>query len=893
MATTKDSPGDRAIRVLLLEDRATDADLMIRELRRAGFAPDVVRVERRAEFVQRLDEEWELILSDYNLPDITGLKAADLVRERKLEVPLIIVSGTVGDELAAECIKRGAHDYVLKDRLARLGPAVTNAMEAVRLRAERRIGRHLEVLQATALETAADGIVITDVKGVISWVNPAFTRMTGYSAEEAIGQTPRLLKSGRHGRDYYKKLWDTLLSGETWRGNFVNRRKDGTIYEDEHTITPVRTGGEEITHFIAIMHDVTEKRKAEESLRLFRALVDQSSDALEIIDPPTGRFLDVNDRECLDLGYPREELLRLGVPDIDPAFTTSEMWPALAREIKVTGELRGESTHRRKDGSEFPIEYHARWVTLDRDYVVTVVRDITRRKAAEAELRESEERFRQVVENINEVFWMTDTTKNRMLYVSPGYDEIWGRPAAELYQSPGTWADAIHPEDRARVKEAARTKQAAGQYDETYRIVRPDGSVRWIHDQAYPIRESDGSVSRVVGIAGDVTENKKLEEQFLRAQRMEAIGTLAGGIAHDLNNILAPMLMVSGVLKPKLSDPEDLRLLNIVEASAERGSGIISQLMSFSRGTGGTRASVQLRHLVKEIMEMARETFPREIQIEGGVPGGLWTVAGNATQLHQMALNLCVNARDAMPDGGRLTLGGRNLEMDEEEARRHAEARPGRYVLFTVSDTGTGIPPEILDRIFDPFFTTKQPGKGTGLGLASVAGIVKGHGGFVTVYSEPGHGTTFRVYLPAESDRTVPEETAKRASPTGNGELILVVDDEANIRETVKAMLERKGYRVTTAANGEQALLELNNRSGEIKLVLTDIMMPVMGGFALIRSLRTIAPSLPVIACSGLPRGVDLDILGDARIGAFLSKPFDSSTLLNEVHRLLNSAGEN
>jgi CheY-like chemotaxis protein len=329
-----------------------------------------------------------------------------------------------------------------------------------------------------------------------------------------------------------------------------------------------------------------------------------------------------------------------------------------------------------------------------------------------------------------------------------------------------------------------------------------------------------------------------------------------------------------------------------VETSAERGSGIISQLMSFSRGTGGTRTSVQLRHLVKEITEMARETFPREIQIVGGVPSGLWTVAGNATQLHQMALNLCVNARDAMPDGGRLTLGGRNLEMDEEEARRHAEARPGRYVLFTVSDTGTGIPPEVLDRIFDPFFTTKQPGRGTGLGLASVAGIVKSHGGFVTVYSEPGQGTTFRVYLPAESGPTVPEESVKPAPTIGNGELILVVDDEPNISETVKAMLERNGYRVITAVNGEQALLELNHGLGEIRLVLTDIMMPVMGGIALIRSLRNIAPSLPVIACSGLPRGVELDILGDARIGAFLTKPFDASALLSEVHRLLNTAEE-
>jgi PAS domain S-box-containing protein len=891
MSANENYQKGKAIRVLVLEDRAADAELMLRELRRAGFVPDAVRVERREDFVTRLDEVWDLILSDYHLPDITGLDAADLVRERKLETPLIIVSGTVGDESAAECIKRGAHDYVLKDRMARLGPAVAKGLESARMRAERRIGRQLELLQSTALETAADGIVITSVKGIIHWVNPAFTRMTGYSAEEAIGQNPRLLKSGRHDRAFYKQLWATILSGKTWRGNFINRRKDGTLYEDEHTITPVRTGGDEITHFIAIMHDVTEQRTAERSLRLFRALVDQSGDAFEIIDPETGRFLDVNTRDCIDLGYSREELLRLGVPDIDPAVSPDK-WREFARNLSVEGRLRGESIHRRKDGTSFPVEFDARWVTFDRDYVVAVVRDITNRMAAEAELRASEERFREVVENINEVFWMTDATKNRILYISPGYEKIWGRPAAELYRAPNVWIDAIHVDDRARVLEAARTKQASGQYDETYRIVRPDGTVRWIHDQAYPVRDPDGGVSRVVGVAEDVTENKKLEEQFLRAQRMEAIGTLAGGIAHDLNNILTPMLMVSGMLMPKLTDPEDQRLLNIVEASAQRGSGIISQLMSFSRGSGGKRTSVQIRHLVKEVMEIARETFPKDIHIEGGVPARLWTVAGNATQLHQMALNLCVNARDAMSDGGRLTLGGRNLEMDEKEARLHAEARPGRYVLFTVSDTGTGIPPEILDRIFDPFFTTKQPGKGTGLGLASVAGIVKGHGGFVTVYSEPGRGSTFRVYLPAESGPAAPEEPRKTGAPAGRGELVLFVDDEVNIRESVTAMLERHGYRVIAVANGERALLELNARRNEIRLVLTDMMMPEMGGLALVRALRTIAPHLPVIACSGVPHEHELNKIGDARIGAFLSKPFDASTLLGEVHRLLNPAGE-
>lgn len=751
-------------------------------------------------------------------------------------------------------------------------------------------GLETSLREVSEFKTALDEhaiVAITDPRGKITYVNDRFCSISKYPREELLGRDHRMINSGHHPKEFIRDLWTTISSGKVWHGEIKNRAKDGSFYWVDTTIVPFLDKAGKPHQHVAIRADITHRKDAEQSLQLFRTLVDQSSDGFEVIDPATGRFLDVNERDCSDLGYTREELLKLGVPDIDPTVPL-ETFPAMAAQIKAKGQLRGEGVHRRKDGSTFPVEFHAQWVRHDRDYIVTVVRDITRRRRDEEALRKSEELFREVVENINEVFWMTDVTKNQILYISPGYEDVWGRPTAELYQSPQQWVEAIHEEDRARVLAAARSRQTKGEYHEVYRIVRPDGTLRWIRDQAFPIREPDGSVTRVVGVAEDITENKKLEEQFQRAQRMEAIGTLAGGVAHDLNNILAPVLMVSGMLKTKLADQADQKMLAMIEQSAQRGAAIIRQLLSFSRGSGGMRTSVQVRHLIKEMVEMMHETFPKQIEIIREVPNELWTVRADATQIHQVLMNLSVNARDAMPEGGRLTVAARNLEMTARLAQQHPGSKPGIYVVLTVTDTGIGIPSDIIDRIFDPFFTTKKVGKGTGLGLASVIGIAKSHGGFVTVYSEPGKGTTFRVYLPAETEPSALVEDYNDKSPTGHGELILVVDDEEAIRSSLCAVLEENGYRTLSAGNGQEAMLQFNQHADAIKLVLTDIMMPEMDGLALIHALRSASPDVCIVACSGLPHKEELTRIGDARIGAFLQKPFEPPILLQELHRLLH-----
>jgi len=506
-------------------------------------------------------------------------------------------------------------------------------------------------------------------------------------------------------------------------------------------------------------------------------------------------------------------------------------------------------------------------------------------------LQASEARFRSVVENIGEVFWLSNVAKSSVEYVSPSFETVWGRSCESLRASMDVWKSSIHPQDRDRVLVAARTKQALGLYDETYRIVRPDGSIRWVQDKAFPVIGPDGSVERLVGVAVDVTEARDMEEKFLRAQRMEAIGTLASGIAHDLNNILAPMLMMTGLFRDKLTAPQDQAMLLMIERSARRGAAIIGQLLTFSRGLEGAKGTLQPRLLLKEIAHLMSETLPRDIDIRAEVPADLGTVVADATQLHQVLLNLCINARDAMPQGGQLVLSGANVQLDEAATRHFAPAKPGPYVMMSVRDSGAGIPPEIITRIFDPFFTTKEIGKGTGLGLATVMGIVRGHHGVITVESEPGRGADFRVYLPAGEAPEIAAPPAHQGPEIrGQGELILLVDDEEVIRRATGQVLESSGFRVVTAANGEEAVRIFTARRAGIRLVVTDVMMPAMDGLTLARALHVLEPTLPIIACSGLDQQDRSEEFARYGVVALLGKPLSVATLLEAVRRALPPA---
>jgi len=405
-----------------------------------------------------------------------------------------------------------------------------------------------------------------------------------------------------------------------------------------------------------------------------------------------------------------------------------------------------------------------------------------------------------------------------------------------------------------------------------------------------PVRDHTGKFYGRIWTFRDITESSKLEAQLLRTQRLEAIGTLSSGIAHDLNNILAPMLMATGLISCRPGDTRSAEMLAMIESGAQRGANIIRQLLTFSRGIEGQRVTVQPRHLILEMAEMARATFPRNITVKDNVPRDLHPVSADATQLHQVLMNLCVNSRDAMPVGGLLTLRAQNVELHADRLPSHPDAHPGRHVLVTISDTGTGIPAEVIDRIFDPFFTTKPIGKGTGLGLSTTLGIVKSHGGFITVESTPGAGATFGIYLPAEPETGGAKAPAVPAAPrVGNDELVLVVDDEVAIRQVTSAILRTRNYRVLLAASGEEALAPRREHANEIELAIVDLMMPGMGGLEFIRRLRVVSPGIRVVAVTGMEPGDDRAVLAAMGVADILLKPYVPHQLLEVVAQALDA----
>lgn len=403
------------------------------------------------------------------------------------------------------------------------------------------------------------------------------------------------------------------------------------------------------------------------------------------------------------------------------------------------------------------------------------------------------------------------------------------------------------------------------------------------------LHDNAGNPSQIIVVNSDITEKKKVELILNRAQRLETVGRLASGIVHDLKNILQPISMATSILGKKLTNQSDLRMIEIIESSIQRGNGLLNQILSFSKGISGEKGAIQVKHLIREIEMILKETFPKSIKIEVEASSDLSPIIGDPNQINQILMNLCINARDAMPHGGTLKIKAQNLSLEKHYATQVPGIKPGPYILITVEDTGTGIPQEIIDKIFDPFFTTKESGKGTGLGLSIVSNIVKEYGGFINVYSEMGKGTIFKVYLPAVEEKIkVETEHPEEEIPLGDGELILVVDDEAPILEILKLSLENNNYKVITAINGAEALVKFAQRKDEIKLLITDLAIPIINGAELIKTISRISPKLKIIATGGLETPSSLIEIRQ-HISNFIQKPFDSTTLLREVTKALKS----
>ncbi len=448
---------------------------------------------------------------------------------------------------------------------------------------------------------------------------------------------------------------------------------------------------------------------------------------------------------------------------------------------------------------------------------------------------------------------------------------------------------SIHPDDRDQVAQELQQSIRRGQGLDTEFRIQEDDTIRWMAIKSTLLYDDQGRPDRLLGIHMDITDKKQMEAQFLRSQRLESLGTLASGIAHDLNNILTPILLVVQLLPLKLGnlDPWVDNKLKILESSAQRGADMVKQILTFARGLEGKRADLRVNHLLLDIRKLVQQTLPKSIDIYMDVPDDLWAVSGDATQLHQVFMNLCVNARDAMPHGGVLQITAHNLTFDATNAQPYPQARLGPYIVAMVTDTGTGMVPDVLNRIFDPFFTTKELGQGTGLGLSAVLGIVQSHGGFIDVHSTVNQGSQFCVYLPAipHADAALPTS----ADPLdGNQATILVIDDEPSICEVIKSMLEAHNYQVILAYDAPSALLLLAEHHSCIATIITDIMMPTLDGLAALPLLRRISPGVPVIAMSGL--NLAETALADPHgFQGFLAKPFTHQDLLQQLRTLASS----
>ncbi|MBI3853285.1 MAG: PAS domain S-box protein [Verrucomicrobia bacterium] len=882
----------KPLRILLLEDSEDDAALVQRELQRSGYEPTLLRVETAPAMAAALEREaWDIIISDYSMPQFNAPAALELLHQKGIDLPFIVVSGTIGEEVAVNSLSQGATDYMLKDRLGRLGAAVERALEQRKLRDENRRAaenlRQTEELYRRAIGAVGAVPYLCDYKtDAYSFVGEGIRQLTGYSSQEIKpGLWRQLIKdSVPHGEAAgwsEAEARQRTLSGEIrqWQRDNLIVTRAGELRWISDTSVPILDEQGKLIGSIGILLDITERKRVEEELA--RALRDHKN-IMETI-PEVIYTLDLNDRlvswnrklEAVT-GYSAEEILNKPALELFPPPGRSTVSEAF-RVAYANGFNQVETCLLSKHGGQTPYHLTAAPLKDESGRVIGLTgvgRDITERRLADLKLREQAA----LLDLAHDAICVTNMDQE-VIYWNKSAERLYGWSAAEALGRNAN--ELLFKSDSARPGEALKSLIRNRDWQGELHQVNKSGGEVIVESRWTLVRDAEQTPKSILIINSDVTERKKLEAQFLRAQRLDSIGTLASGIAHDLNNILAPILMSVTILRESATDNDTRKLLASIESSTQRGADIVKQLLTFARGIEGERVLLQLRHLIKELVKMVRATFPKTITLKTQISSDLWTVTGDATQLHQVLLNLCVNARDAMPDGGTLRVAAENAVLDQQYADMNPNAKPGPYVGLEVSDTGVGIPPAIIDQIFDPFFTTKEVGKGTGLGLSTVLGIVKSHGGFVTVQSEVGRGTTFKALLPAKPNATARTgDTAAIALPGGRGELVLVVDDEAPIRKVTQKTLERYGYRVETAANGTEAMAIFAQRMGQIHLVLTDISMPLMGGVALTRALKQQDPKVKVIVSTGQGQDDKVAELKALGVTTFMDKPYNTERLL-------------
>ena len=721
-----------------------------------------------------------------------------------------------------------------------------------------------------------------DTRNGILRVNQRAAEATGKPVDFIEGKPMREIYPAEADA-YFADDLEVITSGVPKLGIVERLRSlEGTEYWIQTDKVPVRDPDGKVRGIIVMAQDITERRRIESR---FRLLVDSNAQGVMFWNTK-GEISGANDAFLNLVDYTREDLQagRLNWMTLTPSDYADVDRVALGQMAAKGVCIPFEKEFFRKDGSRVPILLGAATFADKPEEGVCFVLDLTERKRSEEVNIEQAA----LLDKTRDAIMVRDLS-GKVLYWNRGAEQMygWARQQAIGRRS----ADFLyaHPEKFDEINDLTIDQ---GEWSGEVQHLNAAGDQLTVEARWTLIRDKEGRPKSVLAINTNITERKKIEHQFLRAQRMESIGTLAGGIAHDLNNILAPILMSIQVLKVMATDGETIAILNTIETSAKRGADVVRQVLSFARGVEGQRIEVQPKYLLEEIENIIRETFPKNIRLEFLIPEATWTIEGDPTQIHQILLNLCVNARDAMINGGNLSISVENCVLDEHYSVMNLAAKAGRYVMIDVTDSGTGMPPGIIDKIFEPFFTTKDLSEGTGLGLSTVMAIVKSHQGIINVYSEVGRGTTFKVYLPAvgTSSEASGRPAGKNVLPRGDGKTVLVIEDEESILTITSKTLQTFGYKVLTASDGAEGLGIYAQHQNEISVVLTDMTMPIMNGMATIRALLRINPRIKIVATSGLNANEDGKKLSDMGVKYSLVKPYTAETLLTILDRALAGA---
>ena len=765
----------KTMRILFLEDDPYDLELIVITLNGQGFQFDYDQTKTRAGLLACLDaNNYDLILSDYHMPGFDGMAALQLVMEHAPDTPFVLVSGAVGEETAIESLKAGATDYVLKNRLERLGPVVARALRENAERLSRKAAEkalrvseeRYRMISETTSDFAYAYFVQEDQTVQPEWITDGFQRLTGFTSDELAA------RGGWPSTIFYEDLPLVIARTERLVKNLLDVSefrivtKSGEIRWLRDYCQPEWSDeAKRVVRIYGAAQDITERREDGESLRLLNKAIEQSPVSVMIMDDQ-GLIQYVNPKFCQTTGYSIAEAMGqhfafLDVGDHEPAFLL-EMWDTL-----IAGqEWRGEFHNKRKNG--------------------------------------------------------------------------------ELY---------------------------------------------WEFASIVGVKGQSGEITHFVAVKEDITQRRQIEEEHRRQERLASVGQLAAGIAHDFNNILASISLYAQMVgRSEELSARNRERIQVVGQQVEHASRLIGQILDFSRRSVLERQPVDLLPMLKEQIKLLSRTLPENISIDFDHEPGEYMVQADPTRIQQMLTNLAVNARDAMPDGGRLGISLARLAVGADQPTADLNLSTGAWIRLAVSDTGVGIPASILHNIFDPFFTTKAPGEGTGLGLAQVHGIVGQHEGHIGVKSREGAGTVFTIYLPvlvleSQSAGVLPQDEG--VIRLGRGERLLVVEDEATLRDGLASTLEAWNYRVAKAANGHEALALLHAQGGAFALILSDVVMPEMGGIALFGAIKEHGWQIPMILLSGHPKNSAIDEIGEQGLAAYFTKPVNLEKLAQTLSEVL------